>query len=39
MTRLDGADQVLTGWGRTAPSRAFVAAPGDVAQLDRKSVV
>ena len=33
MTRLDGADQVLTGWGRTAPSRAFVTAPGDVAQL------
>jgi decaprenylphospho-beta-D-ribofuranose 2-oxidase len=33
MTRLDGADQVLTGWGRTAPSRAFVAAPRDVAQL------
>jgi decaprenylphospho-beta-D-ribofuranose 2-oxidase len=33
MTRLDGADQVLTGWGRTAPSRAFVTAPGDVTQL------
>ena len=33
MTRLDAADQVLTGWGRTAPSRAFVTAPGGIAQL------
>ena len=33
MTKLSGTDQVLTGWGRTSPSRAFVTAPRQVAQL------
>jgi decaprenylphospho-beta-D-ribofuranose 2-oxidase len=33
MIRLDRTDRVLTGWGRTAPSRALVTAPADPAQL------
>lgn len=27
MTRINGTDRVLTGWGRTAPSGACVAGP------------
>jgi decaprenylphospho-beta-D-ribofuranose 2-oxidase len=33
MTKLNGTGQVLTGWGRTSPSRAFVTAPADHAQI------
>ena len=33
MTKLNGTDQVLTGWGRTSPSRAFVTGPAEVGQL------
>jgi decaprenylphospho-beta-D-ribofuranose 2-oxidase len=31
--KLNTMEQVLTGWGRTAPSRAVVAAPADLPQL------
>jgi len=33
MTRVNGTDRVLTGWGRTAPSRAYVAGPMEKSQL------
>jgi decaprenylphospho-beta-D-ribofuranose 2-oxidase len=33
MTRLNGTERVLTGWGRTAPSRALVTAPADPSHL------
>ena len=33
MTRINGTDRVLTGWGRTAPSRACVAGPMETSQL------
>ncbi|HEY2277889.1 MAG TPA: FAD-binding oxidoreductase [Streptosporangiaceae bacterium] len=33
MIKLNTTEQVLTGWGRTAPSRAVVAAPADLTQL------
>jgi decaprenylphospho-beta-D-ribofuranose 2-oxidase len=33
MTKLNESDQVLRGWGRTHPSRASVAGPAEVAQL------
>jgi decaprenylphospho-beta-D-ribofuranose 2-oxidase len=33
MIKLNTTEQVLAGWGRTAPSRALVAAPADLTQL------
>ena len=33
MIKLDRTERVLTGWGRTAPSRALVTAPADPAQV------
>ena len=33
MMRINGTDRVLTGWGRTAPSRAYVAGPMETTQL------
>lgn len=33
MTRVNGTDRVLTGWGRTAPSRAYVAGPMETTRL------
>src|ERR1700735_2828570 len=33
MIKLDRTDRVLTGWGRTAPSRALGTAPADPAQV------
>jgi decaprenylphospho-beta-D-ribofuranose 2-oxidase len=33
MTRVNGTDRVLTGWGRIAPSRAYVAGPMETSQL------
>src|SRR6201992_1959838 len=32
MIKLNTTEQVLTGWGRTAPSRALVSAPADLTQ-------
>src|ERR1700760_5020982 len=33
MAKVAGTEQVLTGWGRLSPSRAVVAAPADLTQL------
>ena len=33
MTRINGTDRLLTGWGRTAPSGACVAGPMETSQL------
>jgi decaprenylphospho-beta-D-ribofuranose 2-oxidase len=36
-TTVNGADRVLTGWGRTAPSRAYVTGPLEITRLlDRR---
>jgi decaprenylphospho-beta-D-ribofuranose 2-oxidase len=33
MTTVNGTDRVLTGWGRTAPSRAYVTGPLEITRL------
>jgi decaprenylphospho-beta-D-ribofuranose 2-oxidase len=33
MTKPSGTTRVLTGWGRTSPSQAFVTSPGEVSRL------
>ena len=33
MAKVNGTERVLTGWGRLSPSRAVVAAPADLTQL------
>jgi len=37
MTRVNGTDRVLTGWGRTAPRRAYVAGPMETSRSSRPS--